>query len=66
MTTALNDALTRGQLTPSQSTALVVLLFKKGERTERKNYRPISLLSLDYRIMTKVLARRLARVLHKL
>ena len=66
LTAALNDALGRGSLTPSQSTALMILLFKKGDKTERKNYRPISLLCLDYRILTKVLTGRLRKVIGKL
>ena len=42
---------------------MIRLLHKKGERRDLKNWRPISLLSVDYKILTKVLASRLTSVL---
>ena len=36
-------------------TAATVLLFKKGDKDEIGNYRPISLLGVDYKILAKVL-----------
>ncbi|KAG1664908.1 hypothetical protein FOA52_006254 [Chlamydomonas sp. UWO 241] len=41
----------------------VAPIFKKGDPAEPTNYRPITLLSTDYRMMTKTLAARLAPVL---
>ncbi|KAF5335270.1 hypothetical protein D9758_016226 [Tetrapyrgos nigripes] len=35
-------------------------LYKKNDKTEIANYRPITILNTDYKIMTKVLAMRLA------
>ncbi|KAG1677145.1 hypothetical protein FOA52_000951 [Chlamydomonas sp. UWO 241] len=41
----------------------VAPIFKKGDPAEPTNYRPITLLSTGYRVMTKTLAARLAPVL---
>ena len=45
-------------------TALITLIFKKGDRLEHKNWRPISLLNVDYKICTRTVAGRLLKVLH--
>nr|GAT44892.1 predicted protein [Mycena chlorophos] len=37
-------------------------IYKKGDRTEISNYRPITLLNTDHKIMTKVMAMRWAKV----
>ena len=50
-------------LTPSQREALVTLIYKKGDESEIANYRPISLLNLDLKILSKVLSNRLRQVL---
>ena len=50
-------------LSPSQYNAILTLLYKKGEREDIKNWRPISLLNVDYKIITKILAERLKNVL---
>ena len=56
-------ALSNGRLGTSQRTGVIRLLYKKGERRDLKNWRPISLLSVDYKILTKLLASRLTSVL---
>ena len=48
----------------TMSTALITLIFKKGDRLEHKNWRPISLLNVDYKICTRTVAGRLLKVLH--
>ncbi|CAI7749845.1 unnamed protein product [Closterium sp. NIES-54] len=45
------------------SIAVTILLHKKGERTGLGNYRPITLLSATYKIVAKLLANRMKRVL---
>lgn len=50
-------------LAPSQYNAVLTLLYKKGEREDIKNWRPISLLNVDYKIITKILAERIKQVL---
>ena len=44
----------------------MLILKKNKDRTILENLRPISLLNVDYKILTKVLARRLEKVLPKL
>ena len=52
-----------GSMTESQRMAILRLLFKKNEKDRLKNWRPISLLNADYKILTTVLATRLKAVL---
>ena len=51
------------KLCESQTKAVITLLPKKGELTNLANWRPISLLNTDYKILTKILANRLAKVM---
>eukprot|EP00965_Chrysotila_dentata_P237511 6201950-Pleurochrysis_carterae.AAC.1 len=36
--------------------ALISILYKKGTRDDIRNYRPVTLLSSDYKIVTRILA----------
>ena len=56
----------KGELAYSQKQANISLIFKKGEKENLKNYRPLSLTNIDYKIIAFVLSRRLQRVVHKL
>ncbi|CAI5990895.1 unnamed protein product [Closterium sp. NIES-65] len=51
------------ELPRSASTAVTILLHKKGERTDLGNYRPITLLNATYKIAAKLLANRMKGVL---
>ena len=50
----------------SQKNALIKLLYKKGDHRNLKNWRPVSLLNVDYKILTKILTNRLSNFLHKI
>jgi len=53
----------KGEMPPSMRTAVISLLFKKGDRDDLKNWRPISLLNVDYKIFTKALTSKLSPAL---
>ncbi|CAI5962635.1 unnamed protein product [Closterium sp. NIES-65] len=53
-----------GHLDEALSTAVTVLLHKKGPTDQLGNYRPITLLSTIYKVLAKVLANRLKKELH--
>lgn len=61
----LNDSFTNGHLPLSCRRAVLTLLPKKGDLTEIKCWRPVSVLCSDYKILSKALANRLAGVLEQ-
>ena len=63
LTNILNSAYENGSLALSQRRGVISLLFKKGDRTKLKNWRPITPLNTDYKILTKALANRLQQTL---
>mgnify|MGYP000450585649 FL=1 len=62
----LNFAYDNGSLALSQRRGIISLIFKKEDRTKLKNWRPITLLNTDYKILTKALANRLQQILPQL
>jgi exonuclease III len=59
-----NYSLENGKLSASQRQAVITLIDKHGkDRSYLSNWRPISLLNLDYKILTKVLAERIKKIL---
>ena len=64
---SLNEAYDNGELSVSQKRGLISLLYKgKGDARSLNNWRPISLLNIDYKIATRVLATRIRQVLPSL
>jgi hypothetical protein len=60
---SFNEAYASGSLADTHKQSIITLIFKKGERDELKNYRPISLTNTDYKILAHVLANRLHNVI---
>ena len=58
-----NECFSKGSLTPSQAIGVITLLPKKGDLLDPGNWRPISLLNSDYKLIAKVLQIRLSKVL---
>lgn len=57
----------QGILTPDQRRGIITLIPKKGkDKRLIRNWRPISMLNTDYKILAKVLAKRLSSVLPSL
>ena len=59
----VNSVLEGGLLGKTMREGVLTLLHKKGEKDFLGNYRPISLLCADYKILARVLARRLREAL---
>lgn len=52
------------QLTNSMKRGMIKIIYKKkGDKGDLKNYRPLSMLNTDYKILAKVIANRLKKVI---
>lgn len=61
------EALQRGELPQTMSQAVISLILKKDkDASDCKSYRPISLIQLDTKILSKILANRLNKVISSL
>ena len=64
---SFNYAFERGEMSISQKRGIITLISKKDKnRTLLDNWRPISLLNTDYKVATKSIAARIAKVLPSL
>ena len=58
-----NEAFVKSEFCPSQRESVMSLIYKKGERENIANYRPISLINTDYKILAIIMAKRMQKVL---
>ena len=63
LTKCINSGYSNGHLSTSQRQAVITLLDKGKDRRLLKNWRPISLLNVDYKIATKTIAERMKNAL---
>ena len=67
MRRSFNYALDQGQMNISQRQGIIkVIPKKKKDKSYLENWRPLTLLNVDYKIATKTIAHRIAKVLPKL
>ena len=64
LVSVLNSCLDSGCLSLSQRRGVISLSFKKGDRLDPRNWRPITLLNVDYKLAARVIAGRLLKVIH--
>lgn len=60
------ESFATGSLPQSCTRVVLTLLPKKGDLQDIKNWRPVSLLCADYKILLKVLANRLKKVMDQI
>ena len=64
---SFNESFVKGEMSPSQRQAVITLIEKTDQdRCDLKNWRPISVLNVDAKIASKLIAERLKHVLPNL
>ena len=58
-----NESFKVGYMGTSQREAVLTLIYKKGDRNQIKNYRPISLTNIDYTILAFTLSQHIKKVI---
>ena len=66
VTEVMNFMLHSNMLSKSQSSGIVTLFHKNGDKSILKNWSPITLLCVDYKIFTKILVTRIKPILKKI
>ena len=67
LTKIINLAFEQNSLSTSQKLSYITLICKdKSQSDDMKFYRPISLLNIDYKIISKILSQRLSNILPKI
>ena len=60
----LNSCFNSGSLSLSKCRGGISLSFKKGDRLDPRNWQPITLLNMDYKIASRVIAGHLLKIIH--
>ena len=64
LTHTFNKMWDQEEMIETLRTSVVALLHKKKSRENMRNYRPISLTCVDYKILSKIMANRMGSTLH--
>ena len=66
LTELFNNILLSNTMPNSHKNAIIKLIYKKNDQKQLKNWRPISLLNVDYKILSKLLTKRFSKIMNKI